>query len=317
MSNPQPGGVRKQLPITQIDLAMLCVALIWGVNFTIVKQTIAEMMPMVFISLRFVLASAFVLTVLKLRGEDLRFAWADLGRIVLMGFVGNTLYQFFFIQGIARTTASNSSVLLATSPIFVTLLSALLHLERTSLTMWLGVLLSFAGTVLIVGMGAGGGLSLGSDALVGNLLTLCATLCWSVYTLTAKPLLRHYSPLKLTALSMMVGTLLLVLISAGDLAQQRWELVSWRGWLGLGYSFVFANGIAYIVWNTSVHRVGNVRTVVISNVTPVIAVIVSGVFLGDALGVWQMAGVALTLLGVTLTRLRPTGRAARLRNQDE
>ena len=65
---------------------------------------------MVFISLRFVLASAFVVAVLKISGGDLRFDRADLGRIVVMGFAGNALYQVFFIQGLARTTASNSSV---------------------------------------------------------------------------------------------------------------------------------------------------------------------------------------------------------------
>jgi len=299
---------RGRLAITRIDLAMVCVALIWGVNFTIVKEAITEMSPMVFISIRFVLSSAFLVAVLKISGGDLHFDRAHLGRIALMGFVGNTLYQVFFIQGLARTTANNSSILLATSPIFVTVLSVLLNLEVTTSVMWLGVALSFVGTVMIVGLDAAGGLSLGSGMLAGNLLTLGATLCWSAYTLMAKPLLRHYPPIKLTALSMLIGTAFLVLFSLGDLTRQQWADVTVRGWLGLAYSFVFANSIAYMIWNTSVHKVGNVRTAVIANLTPVITVIVSWVFLGETLGLLQGVGVLLTLLGITLTRLRSAPR---------
>jgi drug/metabolite transporter (DMT)-like permease len=292
------------LQITWIDAGMLIVTLIWGINFTVVKQTLHDMLPMVFVSMRFVLASIFVAGALIASGEDLRFDRRDAWRFLLLGLIGNAMYQTLFIQGIARTTASNSSLLLATTPIFVTLLSALFRLEKVSLGTGLGVALSFFGTALIVGLGSGR-LSLAGHTFSGNLLTLGATLCWSAYTLMAKPVLRRYSPLKMTALSMMMGTPFLVLFSAGELWRQDWLHVSWQGWAGFGYSFLLAVALSYVIWNTSVRKCGNARTAVYSNLTPVVAVTVSWLFLGETLGTWQIIGAVVTLTGVTLTRVAP------------
>jgi drug/metabolite transporter (DMT)-like permease len=290
--------------LTWIDLAMLSVTLIWGINFTVVKQTLQEMSPPVFVTMRFVVASVLICAVLLIRGEDLRWARSDFWRLLVLGLVGNTFYQIFFIEGIARTTASNSSLLLATSPIWVTLLSALFRQDRVTPVVASGVALSFAGIVLIVGLG-GQGLSLAGSSLPGNLLSLASALCWASYTIMSRPLLRRYSPLKLTGLSMVVGTIPLMLYSAGALTGQSWTGISWRGWLGCGYSMLFGIAVAYVIWNTSVQKVGNARTAVFSTLTPVVAVMVSWLFLQEALGVWQGIGAIVTLTGVALTRLAP------------
>lgn len=290
--------------VTWIDLAMLSVTFIWGVNFTVVKQTLQEMSPLVFVTLRFVLASLLICFVLLIRGEDLRWERSDFWRLLVLGLVGNTFFQVFFIEGIARTTASNSSLLLATSPIWVTSLSALFRQDRITPTVAAGVGLSFAGIVLIVGLG-GPGVSFVGASLPGNLLSLIAALCWAGYTTLSRPLLSRYSPLKLTGLAMVMGTIPLILYSAGALAEQSWAGISWQGWLGYGYSMLFGIAVAYVVWNTSVQKTGNARTAVFSTLTPVIAVVVSWLFLHEALGIWQGLGAIITLAGVTLTRLAP------------
>jgi drug/metabolite transporter (DMT)-like permease len=290
--------------VTWIDLAMLVVTFIWGVNFTVVKQTLQEMSPLVFVTLRCLLASLLICAVLLIRGEDLRWERSDFWRLLALGLVGNALYQILFIEGIAHTTASNSSLLLATSPIWVTLLSALLRQDRITPTVAAGVGLSFAGIILIVGM-EGSGVSLAGASLPGNVLSLAAGFCWASYTLMCRPLLRRYSPLKLTGLAMMTGTIPMLLYSADAFVQQNWTGISWQGWLGYGYSTLLAIAVAYVVWNTSVQRVGNARTAVFSTMTPVIAVVVSWLFLHEELGVWQGLGGVITLTGVALTRLAP------------
>jgi drug/metabolite transporter (DMT)-like permease len=295
---------RVKSAVTWIDLAMLSVTFVWGINFTVVKQTLLEMSPLVFIAMRFVLASLLICAAVLMRGEDLHWERSDLWRLLALGLVGNTLYQILFIEGIARTTASNSSLLLATSPIWVTLLSALFRQDRITPAVAAGVGLSFAGIVLIVGLG-GSGLSLTGASLPGDLLSLAAGLCWASYTVMCRPLLRRYSPLKLTGLGMVVGAAPLALYSAGALVGQNWTDISWRGWLGCGYSTLFAIAVAYVVWNTSLQKVGNARTAVFSTLVPVVAVVVSWLFLHETMGVWQGVGAIITLTGVTLTRLAP------------
>jgi len=302
---------KSRFSITWVDGGMLAVSLIWGVNFAIVKQTLSEMSPMVFISLRFLLAALVLLVVLKISGENLRFERRDLLAIVLVSLIGHVVYLTLFIQGISRTTASNSALLLATTPIFVVLISGMFRVERVTFAVSLGIVLSFFGIVLIVGLGSGG-ISGAGQTLPGNLLMLGAAICWALNTIMSKPLLHRHSPLKLTTATMLVSTPLLLLLSAGELLQQQWGDISLNGWLGLGYSFLFANAVAYILWNVSVQKAGNARTAVFSNLVPVVAVITSWLVLGETLGLWQGIGAVVTLVGVTLTRIRPRRAPARL-----
>ena len=289
-------------PLSWVDVSMVLVTVIWGINFTVVKQTLAEMSPMVFASLRFALAALFMTLVVVGRGESLRVDRADLWRLLLAGLLGITACQAFFIQGIARTTASNAALLTATNPLFITVLSALFHIEPVGRRAAVGVGLSFAGVALIIGAGPDG-LSLTSETFKGNLITLLAPLCWSFYMIVLKPLMRRYSPLKLTALNMLMGTPLLLVLSTGDIVNQQWAAITWRGWLGLCYSFVLATAVAFAVWNNSVHRAGHTRTAVFSNLNPAVAVVISWLFLGETLSFWQGIGGIVTLIGVTLTRL--------------
>ena len=166
------------------------------------------------------------------------------------------------------------------------------------------MILSFVGTFMLIGFGSSG-LSFADSTLIGNLLTLGAALCWSFYTLATRRLMGRYSPLKITALTMLVGSPFLLLISAGDLSGQSWQSVSWHGWLGLGYAFMLSTVIGYVIWNTSLNASGNARTAVYANLVPLVAIAVSWFALGERLVLWQGVGAAVTLVGVTLTRVAP------------
>jgi drug/metabolite transporter (DMT)-like permease len=140
-------------------MLLLMMSLVWGVNFTVVKTALTEFSPLSLNSVRFGLASLFLLIFLWLLERDLSFHREDIGRLVLLGLIGHTIYQLCFIHGIARTTASNSSLILATVPIFVALLSSILGVERVERKVWQSVILSFIG-ILLITQGAGRALTM-------------------------------------------------------------------------------------------------------------------------------------------------------------
>jgi len=284
-----------------IDIMLIGMSLVWGINFSVVKIALADFSPLSFNSVRFGLASLFLLILLWLVERDLSFRREDVGRLVLLGFIGNTVYQILFINGIARTTAGNSSLILATTPIFVALLSSVLGVERVGRRVWRSVILSFIGILLIV-QGAGRTLTLTDQSWIGDLLILAGTICWSIYTVLSKPLLQRYTPLKLTAWTMVMGTLPLVLVSVPSLENQSWSSVSLQGWLSLAYSFCFAIAIGYVVWYTGVSRIGNARTALYENLITVIAVAVAWLFLSESMTLLQVLGAVLVLASLYLAR---------------
>jgi hypothetical protein len=110
---------------------------IWGVNFSVVKGALADFSPLSFNAVRFGTASLILLSLLWLRERNLGIRKKDVGYFVMLGLIGNTAYQLFFINGIALTTATNSSLILATTPIFIVLFGAAPRLQgdrRTGLS---------------------------------------------------------------------------------------------------------------------------------------------------------------------------------------
>src|SRR5215831_1297520 len=94
------------------DLGLLGVVLIWGFNLPVVKIALAQFEPLAFNAVRFVLASALLLLLLlRRRDASGRTSPTDMLRFLGLGLLGQTAYQIFFIEGIARTTASHTALI--------------------------------------------------------------------------------------------------------------------------------------------------------------------------------------------------------------
>jgi drug/metabolite transporter (DMT)-like permease len=282
------------------DLGLIVVVVSWGLNLSVVKFALGEMLPLAFNGVRFTLASLTLLLLLRWFGETHRASARDSWSLVGLGMLGHTAYQIFFIEGIARTTASHSALIFGVTPVVVAILSLLLGHERVGAAGWAGAALAFGGVyVIIAGRAPSGG---PAPSLTGDLLVLVAAICWCLYTVLARPLLSRHSPLKVTALSMAWGVLAMLPFCAPSLWRQEWTRVTWGGAAAVAYSFIFALVIAYILWYRSVRKVGNVRTAVYSNLVPLTGTLAGWLFLGErpypALGV----GAAAIFGGIALTR---------------
>jgi len=304
---------------TRTDLELLAAVLFWGFNMSVVKVGLREVEPLAYNLARFVGASIVLLALARQREGSIAIDRRDLRRVVLLGLVGHTLYQICFIEGLARTSASSASLLFASTPLVVAILSRLAGHERVPWTTVLGALLGFTGVWLIVTGGAGGSAvspaaiepagpavaASSSAAVLGNGLIFLAVICWSTYTVLARPLLERYSPLRVTATTLAIGTLFLVPPALPDVLRQDWRAVSGLAWAGLIYSLVFALVVSYVIWYRSVKQVGNVRTAIYSNLVPLVGTLFGVWLLDERLSTGIGAGAACIVTGIILTRLAP------------
>jgi len=276
-------------------------AVTWGANFAVVKQTLREMLPLSFNAIRFSLASIFLLFALRILEGGFLLDKKDLKGVFLLGLVGHTFYQLLFINGIAKTTASLSALVMATSPLFVVFLGSLVGAEKISRRILLGVLLSLAGVFMLVS-GSRSEFGFAQTHVVGGVLTLAAAVCWAAYTVFSKPYLTRYSPLRLTVTTMVLGTIVLDISAIPSLLAQDWRSVTVEGWTGLAYSFGLAIVIGYVIWEIGVKRVGPGRTAVYQNLIPVVATAVSCLWLGETIAEAQIIGAGMVFLGIYLAR---------------
>lgn len=275
-------------------------AVIWGSNFIVLKIAFLEIAPMAFMALRFVVGSVLILIVLAAREHSLALRREDYIKVALVGLVGTSLYQPLFVTGVALTTVSNSSLILASSPAFIALINRVLGREKLDRRGWLGIVLAFLGIVLIVE--SGGGVEFGSATLLGDLVILAGTLCWSIYSVMSAPLMKVYSPLKVTALALSIGTVPLLMIGAPALLSQDWARVGVNGWAGVAFSSTLAIVLAYTIWNIGIQRIGGARTAIYNNITPVVASLVAALLLNEAITPLKIVGAIVIFFGLYFAR---------------
>ena len=302
LANPET--MHGVIPRGSPDLAILALVIIWGVNFSVVKALLEQFHPLALNGLRFALGAA-VLAPFALRGGQLkRFSRRDWLTITVLGLVGNTFYQFLFITGIDGTLAGNAALILAMTPVFITLFSAGLGQETVTLEGWAGIGLSTIGIGLVVW--GGSMVRFGTETLRGDLTMLAAAVAWSVYTVGSSPLVKRHGALPVTAATMWIGAVVLFIVAIPSMAAQDWTQPTPLAWTGLVVSGLLAVGLSYVLWYYSVEHLGSSRTAVFSNTVPIVALVFAWLALGETPTLIQLVGAALILGGVTLTRLRGT-----------
>ena len=130
-----------------------------------------------------------------------------------------------------------------------------------------------------------------------------AVVCWALYTIGARPLMARHSPVGVTALTMLIGTIVYVPLAAPNLSRVPWGAIGAVTWVKLVYSALFAICVAYTIWYAAVREIGGARTSVYSNLLPIIAMLTAYVWLHEPIGAAKVGGAAAVLAGVALTRI--------------
>ena len=285
--------------LTPTDALLALMALIWGVNIIIVKAAFAVFQPLAFNAVRFPLAAMALIAVTRLLGHRLppRRFWVS---IALYGFLGNSLYQLGFIEGLGRTRAGNAALLMAANPVLTAVFSQLRGHEQVGRREWLGLALSGAGVALVV-LGSGMEVGFGST-VVGDLMLLGAAVCWALYAVGSSPLVRELGSVPMTAWTTALGTVPIVLMGLPSLVNQRWNTVTPAAWGAVLYASLGAIVTGYLLWARGIKRLGSTRVAQYSNFTPVFAFLAAWPLLGEMPTLWQVVGGSAIVSGMYLTR---------------
>jgi len=288
------------LPRLRANIALLAMTLIWGINFSISKDALSRVPPLAFNALRFPLAALVVAVALWRHGGFRLPAREDRLRLLTLGFLGNLVYQLFFVFGLSRSRAGTASLILAGTPMVTALLGAVSGREHVSRRVWWGIIATVVGIGLVVARvtpTAGAG-----NSRTGALLMFAATVAWSVYSLGSRDLIRRYGSLPVTAWTLWPGTLAIVVAGAPSLVAFDLSLLDFRDWAAIAYAGALSIGVAYMLWSYGVRHLGATRTSTYSNITPVLALLAAWLFLADRPTAAQVVGALIIVGGVTLAQ---------------
>jgi drug/metabolite transporter (DMT)-like permease len=282
------------------DVLLFLMAVIWGVNFVVVKYATTVFNPVAFTGLRVGTVAAFLWLVCLARGGT-SLPRRDVIALLLLGALGNGIYQLFFVHGVARTRAGNAALIVGSVPAFVALI-ARARGERLRAMTVVGITLSVVGVALVIAGSGSANPSTGETKLLGSVLVFIAVLCWSVYTIMLQPYTTRIDVVELSAMTMLGGAIPLMIASTPALIATDWSRIGGNGWLALTYSSVISMGIAYFFYYRGLRVLGPTRTAVYSNLQPIVALLAAWPLLNETPTIFQGVGAATIVAGVFLTR---------------
>lgn len=281
--------------------ALAASGMIWGASFVIGKIAMRELSVPHLMLYRFLFASlGFLPLLLFTRPRLLRRDWSAVALAAVIGVPVQFLLQF---EGLARTTASHAALMIGTAPVLVALAAFVVLHERLRRSAWIALLASTAGVALIVMQTSHADLTGPQPTLIGDLLVVASLIAAVVWILVSKRLMARYSPLAVSGLITVSGT---VAMAAWVIARNGMPPTSLSAgtWIAVASLGLVATTFSTVLWNWGLAHTDAGKAGAFINLEPVIGAILGVWILHESLGANAIIGGALIVGGAMVVSLQ-------------
>ncbi len=228
-------------------LALITVALIYGVNYSIAKDVMPDFVqPRAFILLR-VSGAVLLFFILTLGMNRERVDRKDWPRIIASGFFGVAANQLLFFEGLNITTPISAAVIMTTNPIMVLLLAALFL--KAPLTWWriLGIGLGLSGALYLISQGGSLNAILNKGESLGNILVMLNALSYAMYLVVVKPLMSKYRPFTVIKWVFLAGLFFVIPFGVGQIPEIEWQSMPQKIYWEIAFVIIATTFFAYLL----------------------------------------------------------------------
>jgi drug/metabolite transporter (DMT)-like permease len=287
--------------LSKIYLLLILTTMIWGGAFIAGKIATQSLDPVTLAFLRFLGASLILFPLMwwkePERPERSKKDWIMFG---LLGLTGIFLYNIFFFYATKHAPIIKSSLVIASNPVLIIILSGLFLKEKITLKHIIGMVSAVTGVFYIITNGDLGAIAQLRFAPI-DLVLLGACLSWALYTVVGKAVLKKFSPLTSTTYATGIGTLLLFPFALFHTTPQQLISSSWEVWASVVYVAVMVSVLSFIWWYKGVQEIGAAKASIFINIMPISATLMAAVFLNEQLTPYHAIGAVLVFGGVYIS----------------
>ena len=273
--------------------ALFYVILAWSLNTVIAKQAFAQINPLAFTFLRFLVMTPLAFVMVYASGGRIHIERRDVPTLILCSLCGFGIYQYLWVLGLANTTPFATALLSALTPIFTLAIVAIAGHEHVRPGRWAGAAVALFGVAIFEGAFSGV-----PSARIGDLLVLGASIVFAGYNVLGARLLQRYAPLELLAITMSIG--LITLVPGGLPALMHTDLHALRPdtWWRIGYATLFPILLTYPVWTWGISKLGAGKGSILQFFLPVLTGVLSVPILHATFPAHEIVGAAVCLGGM-------------------
>jgi len=290
-------------------LALLATSVIWGLSPPVIKYSLNYISPATFLFYRFLFTSLILLVPFVIKLLKVKPKLNDLPIYLLLGFLCTPLNLYLWFVGLQKTTAVDATLISIVSPILVIAGGVLFLQERITKIERIGIILTFAGTImtLIQPIVESGG-KIGQNVF-GNILVFLGAVAWAIFTILAKKYSKRIDSFLLSSSSFFLGLILIIplVFLEGNLkpaAHIAYFSQNFSSFLGIVFMVIFGSVIAYYAYIYGVSKIEASEATIFTYLQPVFAIPVSILFLKESVSLPFWIGAILIIVGVFVCEQR-------------
>jgi drug/metabolite transporter (DMT)-like permease len=287
--------------------ALAFTTLVWGVTPVFVRSVSLFLGPNQALIIRLVLTGLVFTLILSLT-TGFAIERRDLWKLILLSLLGMLGYYAGTVFGFAIVPAGIGTLIMSTQPLIIALFAWGLGTERLGIATILGLIVSFAGSILLVGGDSWtSGVSANTTFLLGCLLIFLAGTFWCVFVVFSKDLIQRYGALKITGLSNLIIMLPALPFISGETFTAL-STMSLNAYLSLAVLVLIGATAAVFTWN---YAAGHLRPTLLGSslyIIPVLALFAGWAFLNEAVSQNTLLAASLILAGVAISQYKPKQR---------
>lgn len=281
--------------------ALIVQQILGGLTFPIAKLGLEVIDPFTFAFYRFGISSIILLLIVFLRKKQIPIEKKDFIKIAGLGLLIIPFNQLTYLYGQKLTAAGHGALLFATVPIWI-FIGALFHLkEKFILRRALGVIIGFAGVIIIL---LSGEIVVGREYLLGDIIILIAVIAWASYSIFGKPLVQKYGAFRITAYALSFGSALYFPFGLYSAINYDYSQSTPEAWLSVLYVAIGVSVLAYVLWYWVLKQRDASKIAVYHNLQPFIAVSVAYIMLGETPELSLIIGGIIVITGVLITETK-------------
>jgi drug/metabolite transporter (DMT)-like permease len=227
--------------------------------------------------------------------------------MLLLSLLGVATYNTLNYMALQTTTATNSALINSVCTVLIVVVNYVLFRVHASGLQWAGVVVSLAGTLVIVSRGDPAVLA-GLELVRGDVLLMVLALFWALYTACLRWRPRELDPLGFLGGTIVIGLLVLAPLYVWEALGAEPVTFTPGVTAGIAYTGIFPSVLAYLFWNRGVAEVGANRAGQFLHLIPVFGTLLAVIFLGESLKLFHLSGAALIFVGIYLAAPRRSAR---------
>lgn len=291
-------------------ILLLIVAAIWGIAGPIIKYTLPDFPPMIFLTYRFFISVILMLPIVWVLKPKFPTARREIIMLTIAGLMGSSINLGLGFYGFYMTSVLDVTVIGNTAPIFVILGSVLILKEKVTRKEMIGIIITFVGTLLVVIEPLFHKGLFNTSSLLGNLLVVVANVTWVIYIVITKKELHHkIDILLMTTYMFLLGFItclpfaliqtkgiinLLLLVSTAPL----------KAHLGVWYMAVLSGSLAYFLYQEGQKKIEASEATLFGYLSPLFAAPLAVFWLKEKITTPFVVGTVIVIVGVFIAEYR-------------